>query len=180
MVAGGGLAGLIFASPFLVCGIICFAFRKNVGLWCAWAVYVLFDIYMSYATGINRASVLHTLQWTHHMNYMRLAFAWILVISLLVMMAITIIRLGQHPAVSEQKLRKQLIISWVVVVILQAVAMIWPRTGFFAYILANILDWEVVYRLIALLLSWTRITAVTVALVYTVRFFRRKRFSNTL
>lgn len=180
MAAGGGLAGLIFASPFLVCGIICFAFRKNVGLWCAWAVYVLFDIYMSYATGINRASVLHTLQWTHHMNYMRLAFAWILVISLLIMMAITIIRLGKHPAVSEQKLRKQMIISWIVVVILQVVAMIWPRTDLFAYLLANILDWDVVYRLIALLLSWTRITAVTVALVYTVRFFRRKRFSNTL
>ncbi|MBR5247439.1 MAG: helix-turn-helix transcriptional regulator [Lachnospiraceae bacterium] len=175
MAAGGGLVGLIFASPFLVCGIICFVFQKNVGLWCAWAVYVLFDIYMSYATGINRANVLHTLQWTHHMNYMRLAFAWILVISLLIMMAITIIRLGKYSAVSEQKLRRQMIISWIVVVILQIVAMIWPRTGIFAYIWANILDWEVVYRLISLLLSWTRITAVTVALVYTVRFFRRKK-----
>ena len=61
MVAGGGFAGLIFASPFLVCGIICLAFKKNVGLWCAWAVYVLFDIYMSYATGISRASVLKSM-----------------------------------------------------------------------------------------------------------------------
>ena len=174
IVAGGGLAGLIFASPFLVCGIICFAFKKNVGLWCAWAVYVLFDIYMSYATGINRANVLHTLQWTHHMNYMRLAFAWILVISLLAMMAITVIHLGKSSVVDERKIRKQMLIAWIVVVILQAVAMIWPRTGLFAYILANIFDLDAVYRLIALLLSWTRIIAVTVALVYTVRFLRRK------
>ena len=174
--AGGGLAGLIFASPFLVCGIICFACKKNVGLWCAWAVYVLFDIfYMSYATGINRASVLHTLQWTHHMNYMRLAFAWILVISLLIMMAITIIRLGKISEINEQKIKKQMLISWMVVVVLQAAAMIWPRTGLFAYILANIFEWDVVYRIITLLLSWTRIVAVTVALVHTVRFLRRKK-----
>jgi transcriptional regulator with XRE-family HTH domain len=175
-VAGGGLAGLLFASPFLVCGIICFAFKKNVGLWCAWAVYFLFDVYMSYATGINRANVLHTLQWTHHMNYMRLAFAWILVISLLAMMAITVILLGKSLVVDELKVRKQMLISWIVVVILQAVAMIWPRTGLFAYILANIFDWDAVYRLIALLLSWTRIIAVTVALVYTVRYLRRRKY----
>lgn len=173
--AGGGLAGLIFASPFLACGIICFACKKNVGLWCAWAVYVLFDIYMSYATGINRASVLHTLQWTHHMNYMRLAFAWILVISLLIMMAITIIRLGKNSEINEQKIKKHLLISWVVVVVLQAAAMIWPRTGLFAYILANIFDLDAVYRIITLLLSWTRIVAVTVALVHTVRFLLRKK-----
>lgn len=173
--AGGGLAGLIFASPFLACGIICFACKKNVGLWCAWAVYVLFDIYMSYATGINRDSVLHTLQWTHHMNYMRLAFAWILVISLLIMMAITIIRLGKNSEINEQKIKKHLLISWVVVVVLQAAAMIWPRTGLFAYILANIFELDAVYRIITLLLSWTRIVAVTVALVHTVRFLLRKK-----
>jgi len=174
-VAGGGLAGLIFASPFLVCGIICFAFQKNVGLWCAWAAYVLFDIYMSYATGINRANVLHTLRWTHEMNYARLAFAWLLVISLLVMMAITVIRFGKCPAVSETKIKKKFVISWAIVVILQAAAMIWPRTGFFKYILANIISMGMVYRLTSITLSWTRIVAVTIALVYTVRFIRRKK-----
>ena len=175
MVAGGGLAGLIFASPFLVCGIICFAFKKNVGLWCAWAVYVLFDIYMSYATGINRANVLHTLQWTHHMNYLRLAFAWILVISLLFMMAITVIRFGKCPMDCEQRIPRKLIVSWSIVVVLQIVAMVWPRTGLFKYILANIISMSMVYRLTSIILSWTRIVAVTVALVHTVRYLRRKK-----
>ena len=146
-----------------------------MGLWCAWAVYVLFDIYMSYATGISRTNVIHTFQWTYQMNYMRLAFAWIMVISLLVMIVITVIRFGKYPMVSEQKTRKQLIISWAVVVVLEVVAMIWPRTGLFDYILANIISMEMVYRLITITLSWTRIVAVTVALVYTVRFLRRKK-----
>ena len=57
-------------------------------------LHVLFDLYMSYATGISRASVLHTLQWTPEMNYMRLAFAWFAVISLAVMIAVTVVRFG--------------------------------------------------------------------------------------
>ena len=109
------------------------------------------------------------------MNYARLAFAWLLVISLLVMMAITVIRFGKCPAVSETKIKKKFVISWAIVVILQAAAMIWPRTGFFKYILANIISMGMVYRLTSITLSWTRIVAVTIALVYTVRFIRRKK-----
>ena len=175
LVAGGGLAGLIFASPFLVCGIICFVFKKNVGLWCAWAVYVLFDIYMSYATGINRASVLHTLQWTPHMNYMRLAFAWILVISLLVMIAITVQRCGKSPYVDKKKGRKQLITAWIVVAVIQGLTMIWYRSSVYQYILENIFTMDMIYRLIAIILSWSRIVGVTVALVTTVRFLRKEK-----
>ena len=174
-VVGGGLVGLILASPFLVCGIICFAFRKNVGLWCTWAVYVLFDIYVSFVMGISRASIYHTLQWSYEMNYARLGFAWILAISLLVMIAVTVIRLSKCNTVNVQKLKKQMMISWIVAVGVQVVAMIWPKTGLFAYMLAHILDWDMVYRIIALLLSWTRIAAVTVALVHTVRFIRSKK-----
>ena len=33
------LTGLLFASPFLICGIICFAVKQRVGLCCGWAVY---------------------------------------------------------------------------------------------------------------------------------------------
>ena len=174
-VSGAGLAGLIFASPFLVCGMICFTFKKNVGLWCSWALYMLFDIYMSYATGISRANVLHTLLWTREMNYMRLAFAWFLVISLFLMITITVIRFGKRPIESEQKIKKQLLISWLVAIAVQIITMIWPRTGLYSYILANIFSMDMVYRLVTIILSWARIVAVTVALVYTVQFLCRNK-----
>lgn len=32
--------GLVLALPFLLCGILCLMCRKNVGLKCAWAVYL--------------------------------------------------------------------------------------------------------------------------------------------
>ena len=175
LVAGGGLAGLIFALPFLTCGILCFALKKNVGLWCAWDLYVLFDLYMSYATGISRASVLYSFQWTPEMNYMRLAFAWFAVISLAVMIAVTVVRFGKEPFDTEQKGRRKLIGAWAILLLIQAVAMLWPRTNFFTYILANIVSMGTVYQLISIVLSWAKIVAFTVAVVCTSRFIKMKK-----
>ena len=175
LLAGGGLAGLIFALPFLTCGILCFALKKNVGLWCAWDLYVLFDLYMSYATGISRASVLYSFQGTSDMNYMRLAFAWFAVISLAVMIAVTVVRFGKEPFDTEQKGRRELIGAWAILLLIQAVAMLWPKTNFFDYILANIVSMGAVYRLISIILSWSKIVTFTVALVFTSRFIKMKK-----
>ena len=175
MVAGGGLAGLIFATPFIVCGIICFTCDKNVGLWCTWAAYFLFDIFMSFATGINRANVLHSLRWTPEMNYMRLAFAWFLVISLAVMIVITVLRFRKCHEANEKKIKKRLIIAWIVVAVLQGIAMVWPHTGIYSYILSNIISMGMVYRIMSILLGWARIIAIIVAFVYTVQFSRRNK-----
>ena len=175
LVAGGGLAGLIFATPFIVCGIICFTCDKNVGLWCTWAAYFLFDIFMSFATGINRANVLHSLRWTPEMNYMRLAFAWFLVISLAVMIVITVLRFRKCHEADEKKIKKRLIIAWIVVAVLQGIAMVWPHTGIYSYILSNIISMGMVYRIMSILLGWARIIAIIVAFVYTVQFLRRNK-----
>ena len=175
LVAGGGLGGFIFALPFLTCGILCFVLKKNVGLWCAWDVYVLFDIYMSYATGISRANVLYTFQWTHHLNYMRLAFAWALVLSLAAMIAVTVGRFGKKLIDDEKKGRNHMIIGWFVLVGIQAIGMIWGRSELHKYIIENIFEMEVIYRLISIVLSWSKIIATTVALVFTVRFIKMKK-----
>lgn len=175
LVAGGGLAGFIFALPFLTCGILCFVLKKNVGLWCAWDLYVLFDLYMSYATGISRASVLYSFQWTQEMNYMRLAFAWFAVISLAVMIIVTVVRFGKEPFDTEQKGRRKLIGAWTILLLIQAVAMLWPRTNFFSYILANIVSMGTVYQLISIVISWAKIVTFTVALVFTSRFIKMKK-----
>ena len=175
LVAGGGLAGLIFALPFLTCGILCFALKKNVGLWCAWDLYVLFDLYMSYATGISRASVLYSFQWTPEMNYMRLAFAWFAVISLAVMIIVTVVRFGKHPFLSEQVARKKLIVAWVALVLIQLAAMLWARSGLYRYLIDNIFEMAFVFRLITIIFDWAKIVAFTVAVVCTSRFIKMKK-----
>ncbi|MBQ3499934.1 MAG: helix-turn-helix transcriptional regulator, partial [Oscillospiraceae bacterium] len=59
LAAGGGISGLVLSSPLILCGIICFIFKKNVGLWCAWAVFFAVDMYLRVATGINSAVILN-------------------------------------------------------------------------------------------------------------------------
>ena len=56
---GDVLAGLLLASPFLACGLICLFVRQNVGLWCLWVVYAFADLYLRFATGVNVSFVLN-------------------------------------------------------------------------------------------------------------------------
>ncbi len=48
---GLGLAGLIIATPFALCGLVCFVFKRHIGLWCSWVVYTCVVGYLGFATG---------------------------------------------------------------------------------------------------------------------------------
>lgn len=47
MLFAGTLAGFILALPLFVCGTICLTVRHRTGLWCAWALYVCFALYIA-------------------------------------------------------------------------------------------------------------------------------------
>lgn len=172
---GGALGGLIFASPFVVCGILCFVLKKNIGLWCAWAVYFMSDIYMSYATGISRSAVFLTLRWTAQMNYLRLAFAWLLVLILGGIIAVTVIRLGKKPFETKAEGKKKLILVWLVLLAVQMITMVWGRSEVYQYLIDNIFTLGAVYRMISIIFSWGKIITLTIAVVVTARFTRTKK-----
>lgn len=50
---GGPLEGLVLALPFLLCAAICFLARRRPGLWCAWTMYYLADVYLICFTGLR-------------------------------------------------------------------------------------------------------------------------------
>lgn len=50
---GGLLTGLVLALPFLLCAAICFLARRRSGLWCAWTMYYLADVYLICFTGLR-------------------------------------------------------------------------------------------------------------------------------
>ncbi len=75
---GGGLFALLVASPFLACGAICLTFRRRVGLWCAWAVWLCVELYLRWGTGLDWRTILLTHIWTPRMNYTRLLIAWVM------------------------------------------------------------------------------------------------------
>lgn len=169
---GGALTGLVFCLPFIVCGIICFVFKTNAGLWCAWAVYVLLDIFTHYAMGISRSAVMLTHLWTAEMNFGRLAIAWLLLLILVAIMAVTVVRLGKKPLSSKKKGLEQLSAAWLVVLALQVITRAWGRSETYMYMIDHIMTMGIVYSLISLVLSWCKIIALTVALVVTARFIR--------
>ena len=52
-VLGGGLAGLLFASPLFLCGIICLTAKRRTGLWCVWACGLLGLVWLRATAGIR-------------------------------------------------------------------------------------------------------------------------------
>lgn len=88
--AGGVLTGLILCVPFLLCGAICFLAKKRPGLWCAWTVYLLVELYLRWGTGITWQLTMLTFSFTPEMNYTRLLVSWGQLIVMLVMFAATI------------------------------------------------------------------------------------------
>jgi len=90
ILAGDLLAGLIYGSPFFLCGIICFTVKHRTGLWCGWAVYACVDLYLRFATGLSWTTVFMTHLWTPEMNYMRLAISWVQLLGMLVMTVCTV------------------------------------------------------------------------------------------
>ena len=50
---GDLVAGFLLALPFIICGIICCTCKKRAGLWCAWTVYLLTQVFIRVATGIH-------------------------------------------------------------------------------------------------------------------------------
>ena len=89
------MAGLIFASPLIVCGLICLFCNKNAGLWCFWSIYLLMTAYLIWATGITWNVVFLTFIWTPSMNYLRLAIGWVMFVCLIILIFITVKRFSK-------------------------------------------------------------------------------------
>ena len=90
-VLGGLLTGLLLAVPFLVCGIICFLARRRPGLWCAWALYLIADIFFHYATGLNWTYIFATFSWEQMgLTSVYVVTAWIQVLVTLALLIGTV------------------------------------------------------------------------------------------
>ena len=105
LLAGDLLTGLLFASPFLICGIICFAVKQRTGLYCGWAVYLCVDFYLRFAIGVSWTTIFMTHLWTYEMNYTCLAIAWVQFFAMLVMIVCTMCSLPCAQAARNEKKR---------------------------------------------------------------------------
>ena len=89
--AGGILTGLFLAVPFLVCGSVCFAARKRPGLWCAWALYLMFVLFCRWGTSLNWRYIRYTFSWQEtDLSLVHIVMAWVQVLAVLALLTATV------------------------------------------------------------------------------------------
>ena len=174
LLLGGGLAGLFYAAPFLLCALVCFTAKRHVGLWCGWAVFISLDLYLRYATGLSWSTVFLTFRWEASWNYVRLAVAWAQFLGMLAMLLCT---LRAYRALRLPVAKKRLVLlagGWVIAlaalpllmdhVILPPLRELWPSGSRFSLAFP-----------VSLLYSYARLALITVLLVRSFAVWRTWR-----
>lgn len=110
---GDVLAGLLLASPFLVCGLICLFVRQNVGLWCLWVVYAFADLYLRFTTGVNVSFVLNPRFYMGGYT-IHLIVAWVNFAIFTALTIATVLRFRKGGPASVKANAIGAVISWIV------------------------------------------------------------------
>ena len=160
---GDILSGLILATPFVICGIICLRVQRNAGLWCAWVIYLFIDIYLRFTTGIHWGYVLVPLIYSSGEMTAHLIVAWCLLAVYATLTVLTALRMkNAHPVV----LRKELIgagICWAVDLITRGISMVVAREA------ANAVGFPQDFIYFNAVFGWARNILLTVAFIFTYR-----------
>ena len=163
-IIGDILSGLLFASPFLLCGTVCLIFRRNTGLWCVWALFFAVNLYLRFATGISWGMIRHTAIWEPSMNYTRLAFAWLEFALFLFFPILTAFRLRKKELIPTKRRLISLAVGFVAVelgrnLLSAGLSALLRLTSFKVYghrLLAVIIDWVWLILLAVLLTRGAR------------------------
>ena len=176
LAAGGGISGLVLSSPLILCGIICFIFKKNIGLWCAWAVFFCVDMYMRLATGTTSALVLNfqaLLFMIRGGEFLRLLLAAAQLAVILSLILATVFRFRKIPLESK----KLPIIFWAVFAVMKIGFAVFAASDLYMKIMHNLLAYaEVwVYSLFSSLYVWLYTGFFAAAVAFTVRYIYTKK-----
>ena len=162
---GDILAGLVLASPFAACGLICLFARKNVGLWCLWVIYTFLDLYFRFATGTHWGFAFQAFAykggWTIH-----LIMAWFWLLCFAGLTAATVLRFKNPPSGSLRKNAIYTAVLWA------AYILIWVFLALPMYDPEVDVEWMRTFRLISSVSGIVREGILVTALVFTVRLIR--------
>lgn len=155
---GGLLTGLILALPFVLCGVICLAVRHGAGLWCAWLLFVCFELYIFYATGYSSPFAVLTVILNVPVassHYILLAIWLVIYIGLL---AGTVLYFAKRPVQSPKRE------AWLALA---------AALGFAATFLIGLFG--MLPRFVLFLISFVRFVLVNVLLTVGLRYLRARR-----
>ena len=172
----GALAGILLSSPLVLCAIVCFAFKKNIGLWCFWAVFFCVDMYMRLATGTSSALVLNfqsLLFMVRGGEFTRLALAFIQFAAVVSLILATVFRFKKIPLESK----KLPVVFWAVFAVMKIALAIFAASDLYRKIIHNLLAYAEIwiYSLFSSLYAWLYTGFFVAAIVLTVRYVLTKK-----
>ncbi len=176
LAAGGGIVGLVLSSPLILCGMICFIFKKNIGLWCAWTAFFCIDMYLRVATGISSAVILNfqaLLFMIRGGDFIRLLLAFAQLAVIVSLILITIFRFRKIPL--ENK--KAPIIFWAVYAVLKIAMAVFSASHLYLKIMNYVLSTlnTGLYVLFHSLYVWIYTGFFVAAVVFSVRYIITRR-----
>ena len=179
LAAGGGISGLVLSSPLVLCGIVCFIFRKNVGLWCSWAVFFAVDMYLRIATGTS-SSVIFNFQallfYIRGGEFIRLLLSFAQFAAIVLLVIITVLRFRKIPLESK----KLPIIFWATYAFMKIAYAFFTASQLSRNVMHYLLSYAEVwiYSLFSSIYVWIYTGFFIAAVVFTVRYFitYRERF----
>lgn len=159
---GDMAVGILLALPFVACGLICLLVPVHPGLLCAWTVYLLVELYLRFATGVNWYYVFVP-QLYSGLHTAHLMVAWGLFAVYVLLLTITVWRFRKG---TTDRLKRNLTvtgISWAVY-FLGGLINIPPYTGN-DYDISSMM----LYRLVTTVTNWVRNIVLVVAILFTAR-----------
>ena len=122
---GGPLEGLILAAPFLVCAVICFTVKRRTGLWCAWTLYGIADIFLYFSTSLRWRFLCHSAVYDYYsVLHFILAFVQIGIMAALVIGTMFSFRKSMRFLP-----KKHLAAGWILWAVLQFIPLPVPSQG---------------------------------------------------
>ncbi len=172
----GALAGILLSSPLTLCGIVCFIFKKNVGLWCGWAAFFAVDMYLRIATGTSSAVVLNfqaLLFYIRGGEIARLLLAFAQFAAVVSLVSATVLRFRKIPLESK----KLPVVFWTIYVVLKTAMAVFSASRLYLKIMNYLLStFEVwIYSLFSSIYIWIYTGFFVAALVLTVRYFYTRK-----
>lgn len=172
----GALAGILISSPLILCGTICFIFQKNIGLWCAWAVFFAVDMFLRIATGTNSSVVLNfqvLLFYIRGGDFARLLLAFFQLLAISGLILATILRFKKIPL----KSKKYPLIFWSAYIVMKIAYAVFAASHLYQKVMNHLLSYSEIwiYSLFSSLYVWLYTGFLVAALVFTIRYFITKK-----
>ena len=116
-IIGGFLEGFLFASPFLVCGLICMFVKTHVGIYCGWAINIMVILYLQLATGSNYAMVLNPYVYSFA-NPIAIIVSWAHLLLIVLLMFCTVRAFCHIPVAWIKHKQTSLFIGWIIYIVI--------------------------------------------------------------